>query len=74
MRDRWNRSAATLRRVLQALVLFALFRIAVGVVLIATSGADAAWSLRLTIIAAIAALVCLGAALAVRAWAPPRRG
>lgn len=75
MRNRLSRYSATLQRIVQALVLFALFRIALGVALIAMPGGeDAAWGLRLTIIAAIAAIVCLGAALAVRAWAPPRRG
>ena len=75
MRDRLSRYSPTLSRVLQVLVLFALLRIAMGVTLIAIAGrGDAAWGLRLTIIAAIATVVCLGAALAVRAWAPPRRG
>lgn len=74
MRDRLAHYSKTLRRIWQALVLFAIFRIAMGIALLAFTGRDnAAWSLRLSVIAAIATVACLGAALAVRAWAPPRR-
>lgn len=73
MRARFGRYSATLRRIWQVLVLFAVLRLGMGLTLIIIAGRDdAAWSLRLTIIAALAAIVCFGSALAVRAWSPPR--
>ena len=66
--------SAKLRRLWQFVLLFAVLRIAVGVVILALAGRDdTAWGLRATALVLLAAVVCFAVALAVRRWAPPRR-
>jgi heme/copper-type cytochrome/quinol oxidase subunit 4 len=65
---------AMIARFWQFVLLFAVVRVAIGIVFIVMAGRDdAAWSLRATVIVALAALVCFVVAMAVRRWAPPRR-
>jgi hypothetical protein len=66
MRDRVREIA---RRVFTVVLLFVVLRVAVGVAFIAFDG-GVARGLELTIICAVAAVVYIGVALAVRWWSP----
>jgi len=64
---------AKLRFILSVILVFAVARTIVGVAVIAVFHRDAvAWSYELSALLALGVLLCVGAALAVRRWAPPR--
>jgi len=69
-----RRAISALQRVMEIILLFAIVRVIVGVTMIALFNRDAvAWGIELTLIVALTFAVCVGVALAVRRWSPPRR-
>jgi hypothetical protein len=68
-----RRTGARIRRVFRLLVLFIVLRMIAGIVIIAFFQRDAvAWGPELTAITVGGFAVCIGVALAVRRWSPPR--
>jgi hypothetical protein len=68
-----RRTGARIRRVFRLIVLFIVLRMIAGVAMIALFRRDAvAWGPELTAITVGVFAVCIGVALAVRRWSPPR--
>ena len=68
-----RRSTALFDRVLRIFLIFAVARIAAGIVTIAFFDRDAvAWGIELTMIIGVAVAVYVIVALCVRRWAPSR--
>ena len=68
-----RRTGARIRRVFRLVVLFLVLRTVAGIVMIAFFQRDAvAWGPELTAITVGVFVVCIGVALAVRRWSPPR--
>jgi hypothetical protein len=69
----WRSFVGKLQFVLRVLLLFAVARVALGIVMIAFFERDSvAWSYQMTLLLAAGLALCIVAAYAVRRWSPPR--
>ena len=74
MRAFWNRMSAIMGTIFRVLVIFAIVRLAFGVIAIVFLSDDSvAYSLRATGIFAAATIVAIGVALVVRGYRRPQR-
>jgi len=72
MRSFVDRLGAVVRRLLAVVLLFVIIRTFIGIAIIVGQGGPE-HGRALTLINAVLAAVCIGVALAVRRYAPPRR-